>query len=143
LTAAEERVLAFSARHRAELALLSAAGLAPELATSDATVIRAAQSLGYSGLPELKRELQNALRARPPPALRLGRSLEELGDDPAAILEHVLANERQLVEDAKVSLRPADFVRALDVIDDAQRVLVFGIGPNSAHAEYLAMRLVR
>jgi len=143
LSAAEERVVDFIARHREEVAFLSAAESARGLATSDATVIRAAQSLGYSGLPELKSELQNALRSRATPALRLGRSLEELGDDPAAILEHVLANERQLVEDAKVSLRPADFVRALDVIDDAQRVLVFGIGPNSAHAEYLAMRLVR
>src|SRR5438876_6548993 len=74
LSAAEERVVDFIARHREEVAFLSAAEIARELATSDATVIRAAQSLGYSGLPELKSELQNALRSRATPALRLGRS---------------------------------------------------------------------
>ena len=42
---------------------LSAAEIAHELAMSDATVIRTAQTLGYAGLPELKAELQGALRS--------------------------------------------------------------------------------
>ena len=143
LSPAELRVVQYIAGEREEVAFLSAAEIARELATSDATVIRAAQSLGYAGLPELKAELQDALRSRATPVLRLGRSLEELGDDPVAILEHALANERQLVDDARASLRPAEFVRALEVLDQAERVVAFGIGPNGPHAQYLAIRLVR
>jgi len=143
LSPAELRVVEYIGREREEVAFLSAAEIARELATSDATVIRAAQSLGYAGLPELKAELQDALRSRATPVLRLGRSLEELGDDPVAILEHALANERQLVDDARASLRPAEFVRALEVLDQAERVVAFGIGPNGPHAQYLAIRLVR
>ena len=143
LSPAELRVVEYIGREREEVAFLSAAEIARELATSDATVIRAAQSLGYAGLPELKAELQDALRSRATPVLRLGRSLEELSDDPVAILEHALANERQLVDDARASLRPAEFVRALEVLDQAERVVAFGIGPNGAHAQYLAIRLVR
>ncbi|HEX9269606.1 MAG TPA: MurR/RpiR family transcriptional regulator [Candidatus Limnocylindria bacterium] len=143
LPPAEQRVVDFIREHREEIVFLSAAEIARDLATSDATVIRAAQSLGYAGLPELKNELQGALRSRATPTLRLGRSLEELGDDPGAILEHILATERQLIEDARDTVRPADFARALALLDAADRILVFGIGPMGFLAGYFALRLGR
>src|SRR5215469_14968076 len=59
-----------------EVAFLSAAELARRLGLSDATVIRAARSLGYSGLPELKRELMELVRSRMSPARQAERSLE-------------------------------------------------------------------
>ena len=143
LSPAEAKVAEFIARHREEAVFLSAAEIGRELAMSDATVIRTAQTLGYAGLPELKAELQGALRSRATPALRLGRSLEDAGADPAAILDHVLATELELVTDARRTLQPKEFARALDLLAGADRVLVFGIGPNGPHAEYAALRLVR
>ena len=92
--------MSFLVEHREEAVFLSAADIARRLDTSDATVIRAVQTLGYGGLPALKGELQDALRSRATPTLRLGRSLEDLGDDPDAILEHVLATELALIKDA-------------------------------------------
>jgi DNA-binding MurR/RpiR family transcriptional regulator len=143
LSPAEVRVADFFAQHREEVVFLSAMEIAGRLETSDATVIRAAQSLGYSGLPDLKSELRDALRTRATPTLRLGRSLEDLGDDPTQVLEHVLATEIQLLHDARETLRNADFARALDLIADAQRVVVQGLGPNAPLAEYFAARLRR
>ena len=143
LSPAEAKVAEFIARHREEAVFLSAAEIARELGMSDATVIRTAQTLGYAGLPELKAELQNALRTRATPALRLGRSLEDAGADPAAILDHVLATELELVADARRTLQPTEFARALELIAGAERVLVYGIGPNGPHAEYAALRLGR
>ena len=143
LSPAEERVADFLAQHREEAVFLSAAEIARRLESSDATVIRAVQSLGYSGLPSLKAELQDSLRPRATPTLRLGRSLEDLGDDPAAIIDHALATEMQLLEDARATLRPADLSRALDLLTKAQRVLIQGLGPNAALGEYFALRLRR
>ena len=143
LSPAEERVASFVAEHREEAVFLSAADIARRLETSDATVIRAVQSLGYSGLPALKAELQEALRSRATPTLRLGRSLEELGDDPQAILEHVLATELDLVSDAQKTLRPGEFARAVELLGRAERVLIQGVGPNAPLAEYFALRLTR
>lgn len=143
LSPAEERVARFFAEHREEVAFLSAAEIAGRLETSDATVVRAAQALGYDGLPQLKQELREALRTHATPALRLGRSLEELGDDPSAILEHSLAAHVQLVEEARRTLRADDFRRAIEVLAEAERVVVFGLGPNGKLAEYLALRLRR
>src|SRR5438045_2733575 len=79
LSPAERRVASFLAEHPEEAAFISAADVAAQLGTSDATVVRTVQSLGYSGLPELKRELVNALKSRATPALRLGRSLQQGG----------------------------------------------------------------
>src|SRR5919199_2278284 len=81
LTTAEQRVARFFADHRQEVAFLSVAEIASRLDTSTASVVRAAQSLGYAGLPELKRELIEELRSAATPALRMGRSLEQVGDD--------------------------------------------------------------
>src|SRR5689334_6038396 len=50
----EQRVADFFAQHREEVAFLSATEIAKRLVTSDATVVRTAQALGYSGLQELK-----------------------------------------------------------------------------------------
>jgi DNA-binding MurR/RpiR family transcriptional regulator len=143
LSPAEERVARFFAEHREEVAFISAAEIAQRLETSDATVVRAAQALGYDGLPQLKQELRDALRTRATPALRLGRSLEELGDDAAAILEHGLAAHIQLVTEARRTIKPEDFRRAIDVLAEADRIVVFGLGPNGKLAEYFALRLQR
>jgi DNA-binding MurR/RpiR family transcriptional regulator len=143
LSPAEERVASFFAQHREEAVFLSAADIARQLDTSDATVIRAVQSLGYGGLPALKSELQEALRSRATPTLRLGRSIEDLGDDPAVVLEHVLATEMQLLQDARETLRGADFARALGLIGAGQRVVIQGLGPNAPLGEYFATRLRR
>ena len=141
LSPAEERVASFFAQHREEAVFLSAAEIARQLETSDATVIRAVQSLGYGGLPALKAELQDALRSRATPTLRLGRSIEELGDDPSVVLEHVLATELQLLHDARETLRTTDFARALKLLAGAQRVVIQGLGPNAPLGEYFAARL--
>ncbi|HYR95051.1 MAG TPA: MurR/RpiR family transcriptional regulator [Methylomirabilota bacterium] len=143
LSPAEERVATFFAQHREEAMFLSAVEMAARLDTSDATVIRAAQSLGYTGLPALKAELRDALRTRATPTLRLGRSLEDLGDEPSAVLDHVLATEIQLLHDARETLRAQDFSRALDLLVPAQRVVVQGLGPNAPLGEYFATRLRR
>lgn len=143
LSPAEERAADFFAQHREEVVFLSAMEIASRLDTSDATVIRAAQSLGYSGLPGLKSELRDALRTRATPTLRLGRSLEGLGEDPKQVLEHVLATEIHLLDDARETLRNEDFIRALDLLAKSERVVVQGLGPNEPLAEYFAARLRR
>src|SRR6516225_4031035 len=58
----ELRVARFLSDNR-EVALVSSAGaLASRLGTSDATIIRTVQAVGYSGLAEFRRELAGELR---------------------------------------------------------------------------------
>src|SRR4029077_6574616 len=139
LSPKERAVADFFAEHGEEAAFLSAAEIAERLGTSDATVVRAVKALGYSGIPELKRELIDALRARATPAVRLGRSLEDLGEDP---LGHVIALEHELLERAR-SIDRRDFTHAVDLLASAERVLAYGLGPTGPIAEYFVLRLAR
>src|SRR5437763_14812271 len=112
LSPKERAVAQFYADHREEAAFLSAAEIAQRLGTSDATVVRAVKALGYTGIPELRRELIDALRARGTPAVRLGRSLEDAGGDP---LGHVIALELELLEQAR-EIDRADFAEAVELL---------------------------
>ncbi len=143
LAPAERRVARFFTEHREEVAFLSAADVAETLGTSGATVVRAAQALGYAGFPELKDELREALRSRSSPVARLGRSLDEIGGDPGAVLDHVLARTAELLAEARRSIRTEDFGRALDVLRAARRIVVIGVGPNRGIADHVAQSLRR
>jgi DNA-binding MurR/RpiR family transcriptional regulator len=101
------------------------------------------QALGYAGLNELKRELVNALKSRATPALRLGRSLQQMGDSPESALDYALGMQLALLEEARRTVRPEAFLRTVEIIRAARRTHVFGIGPTGALARYLAMRLTR
>ena len=58
LAPAQRQVARFFTEHAAQLGFYSAAEIAERLGTSDATVIRTAQALGYRGLTDLKRSLR-------------------------------------------------------------------------------------
>jgi DNA-binding MurR/RpiR family transcriptional regulator len=139
LSPKERSVAEFYADHGEEAAFLSAAEIAQRLGTSDATVVRAVKALGYSGIPELRRELIDALRARATPVVRLGRSLEDAGEDP---LGYVVQLGLELIEGLRGVDRGA-FADAVALLADADRVLAFGLGPNGPLAEYFALRLGR
>lgn len=143
LAPAEEKVARFFAEHREEAAFLSAAEVADVLGTSGATVVRAAQALGYAGFPELKEELRDAIRTRTTPITRIGRSLDELGADPEAVLDHVLAGTAELIAETRRAMRPQDFKRAVEILRKAQRVVVIGLGPNRGLADHVAQGLRR
>ena len=143
LSPTEQRVARFFGEHREEVGFVSAIEIAQQLGTSDATVVRTAQRLGYAGLPELKRELLEALRSRATPALRLGRRLEQLADEPSTILDDVLSWHVDLIEASRRTLRPAAFARAIEIIRQAHRTLTFGIGPSASLAEYMTLKLER
>jgi DNA-binding MurR/RpiR family transcriptional regulator len=94
-------------------------------------------------LPELKRELVRALRTRGTVAVRLGRRLEQLGDDPSTLLDHVLSWHIQLIDEARRTVRPEAFTQAIDILSKAQRTVIFGIGPSGTLADYMRIKLVR
>lgn len=143
LTSAEQRVARFFADHREEVAFLSVAEIAAQLETSTASVIRAAQSLGYAGLPELKRELIEALRSTATPALRMGRSLEQVGSNPHEAFDYMLALHSELLQQVRRGNDQRAFARAVDLLHSATRTVAYAVGPSTPIADYLTRRLRR
>lgn len=143
MSPAEVRVVNFFQQNREEVLIASAAALASKASTSDATVVRATKALGFAGLNELRRSLAAELRHSLSPADRLARTLGEVGDDLQAALELTLAIHAKALEDLRRDIGSELFRTAVTAIIAARRVLVFGIGPSSAMAEYFVIQLAR
>jgi DNA-binding MurR/RpiR family transcriptional regulator len=128
LGAAEQQVARFFAARRDEIPFMSAVDIAAALNTSNATVVRAAQALGYAGLRALKDELAGALRASGKPAARIGRSLDELAPDADKVLDNVLSFDIHVLDEARQTLNADDFQRAVQYLHEAQRIAVIAPG---------------
>jgi DNA-binding MurR/RpiR family transcriptional regulator len=129
LPPAEQRVGQFFVESGEEIAFLPAARIAETIGVSNATVVRTAQRLGYTGLPELRSEFQAAaVRRWRSPSDRVSRSLDEMSDDLPA---HLLATQSSLLSAAAHAVRPAAFRRAVKVLGGSRRIVVYS---DSAYA---------
>jgi DNA-binding MurR/RpiR family transcriptional regulator len=143
LGAAEQQVARFFAARRDEIPFLSALDIAAALETSNATVVRAAQALGYPGLRALKDELATALRAIDKPAARIGQSLDELAPDSDKALDNVLSFDVRVLDDARQTLSAENFQTALQHLHEASRIAVIAPGFYQWIAQHMVMCLHR
>lgn len=138
------RVARFLAGNRPLALALSAAELAERTGTSDATVVRTVQALGFGGLPELKRELAAAMAAPPAnPAEAMRGTLAEAGPESGRAVDLAIETQREAVEALATPEARATLRAAIASLHPARRILVFGLGPSAALARYLATLLGR
>jgi DNA-binding MurR/RpiR family transcriptional regulator len=136
-------VLNFISANREEALVASAQRLADHARTSDATVVRAARSLDYAGLNDLRRALANELRRGDTPANRLARTLKSMGDEHPNALHETIATTLTSLSQLERDVDSKRFEAASRLINDTGRVFVFGIGPSGAIASYFALQLER
>jgi DNA-binding MurR/RpiR family transcriptional regulator len=136
LSPTERRVAEFLTSSGAEALVLSAAAIAERLGTSDATVVRTAQALGYSGLSEMRR----ALASRSPDPLPAQRLQRTLADTPAdQMLTASVANHLAGVDSLTQRVTPDIFQRAVQILGGGKRIVWRGVGPSASLAEYAAL----
>lgn len=144
LPPAMRRVARFIAANRPLVLAWSAAELAARIGTSDATVVRTVQALGFDGLPALKRHLAAALHAPPSLAEALRNTLGEFsGEAVSEAIAHAIAAQREAVEALGAGPAQATILAAVRALHPAERILVFGLGPSAALARYVATVLNR
>ena len=143
LTKSEKRIASYLLADYEQAAFLAAADLAKHLEVSEATIVRFARSIGYKSFPEMRRALQEIFRVKVTPAARLQSKLADLDSGEGHVLSKVIDMELQYLTEAEHSIDPAEFDRALEILLDAPRVFVFGLGPASLLAELVEFRLRR
>ncbi len=143
MSPAEQRVTRYFQENREEVLIASAAALAVKAKTSDATIVRATRALGFSGLADLRRTLAVELRNSLSPADRLTRTLDQVGGNPSTAFDLTLDIHLQSLANLRRSITPSQFKAAVDGIAKARRILIFGIGPSSAIADYFVVQLGR
>jgi DNA-binding MurR/RpiR family transcriptional regulator len=142
LGAAGLRVAKFIDENRQIVLASSAAALGARIGTSDATVLRTVQTLGFISLADLKSAILKS-GAASTPADDMRRTLVDLKKATGEALDGILqahAEGLDVLRSRKCRAQIAAGVRALD---GAERIAVFGIGPSSALATYVSILLTR
>jgi DNA-binding MurR/RpiR family transcriptional regulator len=143
MSPAEQRAARMFQDNREEVLFGSAASLASKADTSDATVVRTTRALGFKGMDELRRVLAAELRQSLSIASRMTETLREVGDDLEAAFRLTVDIHLNAVGNLRRRIPAATFATAVNLIANARRVVIFGIGPSSAMAIYFAAQLGR
>ena len=143
LTKSTLRVARFIDANRATTLASSAAELAAAVGTSDATVIRAVQALGFDSLADLRQLLAATLDRRSTVAENMSRTLADVGDSAGRAVDHVIETHRESIQALQSKAGRATILLAVAKLHPAHRIVVFGIGPSGALARYLALLLTR
>jgi DNA-binding MurR/RpiR family transcriptional regulator len=142
LSPAEGRLAAWMLRNQDDVVVSSASELAALAESSDATVVRTARSLGYTGFPELKKSLIGSLSRR--------RNLAEVLDDRMASyqstdrgLGKALDDTISLAEQLREGVSLHAWSQTVEFLSSASRVFNFGLGPASSIADFMTLSLSR
>ncbi|GHJ39261.1 MurR/RpiR family transcriptional regulator [Streptomyces sp. TS71-3] len=143
MTRAERKVAEYLRTHRQEVIFATAEQIGAGSNTSDATVVRTAKTLGYSGLLELKYSLGMQVIQATRPSERLHQRIERAGQDSATALDMVFTEAVERLTETRRLMLPADLAKAVDLVAGAREVLAVAFGVSEIMADYLALRLNR
>jgi DNA-binding MurR/RpiR family transcriptional regulator len=143
LGAAGRRVARFIDENRQIVLASSAAALGERIGTSDATVVRTIQALGFAGLGDLKRAILNSASRVSTPADDMRRTLRDLEESTGHALDSVLQAHCEGIDVLRSDECRAQIAAGVRVLDAANRIVVFGIGPSAALATYVSVLLGR
>lgn len=136
-----QRVLArhISSNYQA-VAFSTITELAGQSGVSEATIVRFAKALGFTGYPGLQKEIRRLVRAELPGAERFRRAA---GPKPAAStpLDLVIDKERENIAGLHDAFDARSFDRAVHVLRRASEVMVVGTRSTAALACHLAFAL--
>lgn len=139
LPPSERKVVNFILSNFEDVIRMTLAELAQHSGVSDATVVRLCRSLGFNNFLELKISLTRSVNDTP----RLIHDEVQEGDSSATIARKVLRTAIQAVQDTLEVLDEDAFNRAVDILFNADRVLIAGVGTSGPLAHELYNRLIR
>ncbi|MFE9678469.1 MurR/RpiR family transcriptional regulator [Streptomyces sp. NPDC006259] len=143
MTRSMQRVAETVAGDPAGCAALTVTRLAERTGTSEATVVRTARLLGYSGYRDLRLALAG-LAARQQSGRAPALTTDIAVDDPIADVVAKLAHdERQTLADTAAGLDTVQLGAAVVALASARRTDVYGVGASGLVAQDLVQKLQR
>lgn len=125
-----------------KVTFLTSAKLSRECSVSEASIIRFATTLGYTGYTEMQRALQDILKNRISMSKRLDMIISQ-GSDSDSIMKTVMQKSIEGIQKTAVSLDNEKFQQAVDLLVNAERVFLFGSESSYAATYFFALELQR
>lgn len=133
------RVADYILEHPEEVMAISLTELAERVQASEGLVIRLCQQIGVSGLQQLKISIAQELVK---PVQFIHEDLE-VGDDLATVIQKTFQANITALQDTMTVLKAAEMQRAVEIINGAERIELYGIGSAAPIAEDAHYRMMR
>ncbi|WP_342322365.1 MurR/RpiR family transcriptional regulator [Kosakonia sp. BYX6] len=124
--------------HRDVVLEHTAIEIAAATQTSDATVVRAIQALGFAGLRDLKQTLEHWFGPSISSAEKMSTTVNALSCDVNSGIDFVLEGHQHTCEVLSAPDNRYAIAQAVALLVEARQVAIFGIGASGILAEYSA-----
>ncbi|MDR6225110.1 DNA-binding MurR/RpiR family transcriptional regulator [Desmospora profundinema] len=140
MSKSHRKIAAYVERHPDTSPFLTAAKLAKKTGVSEATVVRFAVSLGYTGYTEMQRSLQERLRERLTTVERLHMA-EDLYPEESRVAFEVLQDDLSNLKQTVNQLNPRFFADAVNRIGSAENIAVVAFRSSHSLGYFLTFYL--
>jgi DNA-binding MurR/RpiR family transcriptional regulator len=138
LASSQNRAAQYITDHYDEAIFLTASKLAKQVGVSEATIVRLAQALGFSGYPEMQRMLREKFQERLTTVTRLKETVRNArgdGDVLTKVMQQDIRNLSRTLQEISMDV----FKQAIVDMNKARRIYV--VGMRGAHAPALVLSL--
>lgn len=138
LTPRLHQIASYIDSHRESVMDQTAIEIAAILQTSDASVIRTVQALGFAGLRDLKQTLGQWLGPEMTSSAKMNTTMSAVTHDVGASIDFVLEGHQHTCAVLSQPHNRQAIQQAVAVLSNARQVVIFGIGASGILAEYSA-----
>ena len=144
LTRSQKKVANYIICNPVKAAFATIEEIADTIGVSTTTVVRLAISLGYSGFADFQKALEEIVQTRSQPFIRFEANYENRNSDEGEqLLSDIINLNMQNIEETIRNLNRDKLFKAIDSIENAKRVFVYGTRSGAGIANYLEHNINR
>lgn len=142
LTPMQKSIARYIMSNLADAAFMSIQEMAKACGVSEASILRFARALGYSGFPEFKGDVQDAFRRQVNLVTKFSRKLDSLSEGDH-LLSDLVRSEMSQIDQLLAEPHDEVFSGAVKAIACLDHIVVFGEGSSASLTLLLEFRLRR
>lgn len=140
---AMQRVAHYLDRNKVAVLAHSAAELAAMIGTSDATVIRTVQALGFQGMAELRQSIAAGIGKSAAPLQHMRQTFEDLEGKGSSAADLVIDTHMESLAQLQEPAARAQIHEAIALLGGVARIVIYAAGPSRLLADYLRLLMGR
>lgn len=140
LSKGQQKVAKYLLENPREFALHSAKEIGEKAGLSETTVIRFCYAIGLSGYSELQKNVRDQFISEKSSLANYYSSKLDIVDE-SRFFEQVMEKDIQFIRETIVRINEADFQKAVDLLESAEKVYICGLRSSFSMANWLAFSL--
>ncbi|GIN20458.1 MAG TPA: MurR/RpiR family transcriptional regulator [Bacillus bacterium] len=140
LSKGQQKVAKYLLENPREFALHSAKEIGEKAGLSETTVIRFCYAIGLSGYSELQKNVRDQFISEKSSLANYYSSKLDIVDE-SRFFEQVMEKDIQFIRETMMRINEADFQKAVDLLESAEKVYICGLRSSFSMANWLAFSL--